>query len=221
VNRRPLLPVAAAIGFVDRINQGDLEGLVALMADDHVLKVLDEPAVVGREGNRVAWRGYMASFPRYTICPERLAADGDRVAILGATIGSHLGLPDEEERKLRVIWTATLEDGQLRSWSVVADSPEARATLGLGPTEPHEPVRGETLRLGQAQGSRRFVLAGRGLNGGDIVQLCCSGGWITGRFEWDGQPDAAPRFFFSIEREGGRVEQQSLAIPEGALLRRV
>jgi hypothetical protein len=31
--------------------------------------------------------------------------------------------------------------------------------------------------------------------------------------------DARPFFYFSIEVEGGRVAEQSLAIPDGALMR--
>lgn len=79
----------------------------------------------------------------------------------------------------------------------------------------------ETLRLAPAQGTLRWTLGGRVLHGGDIIQLCCSGGWLTGRFEVGSDVDARPTFYFSIELEGGRVAQQSLEIPEGALLRRV
>ena len=65
----------------------------------------------------------------------------------------------------------------------------------------------------------RWFLSGRALTGGDIVQLCCSGGWLTGRYEHDVGTGAQPTFYFSIELEGGAVSQQSLPIPEGALLR--
>ncbi|AKU99583.1 hypothetical protein AKJ09_06247 [Labilithrix luteola] len=65
----------------------------------------------------------------------------------------------------------------------------------------------------------RWFLEERPLSGGDIVQLCCSGGWLTGRFEWDagGGP---PSLHFSIELGGGRVAEQVIELPEGALLRR-
>ena len=80
---------------------------------------------------------------------------------------------------------------------------------------------GEHLTLGRAQGSTRYLLGGKVLSGGDVLQLCCSGGWLTGRFEWDRNEASPPMFFFSIELGGGRVEQQSIALPEGALLRRL
>jgi hypothetical protein len=72
-----------------------------------------------------------------------------------------------------------------------------------------------TLRLVTAQGTQRYALLDKVISGGDILELCCSGGWITGRFEWD----TGPTFFFSIEVEGGKVAQQSLPLPDGALLR--
>ena len=76
-----------------------------------------------------------------------------------------------------------------------------------------------SLRTGIAQGSTRYFLDDRALSGGDIVQLCCSGGWLTGRFEWDAANGGTPMFFFSIEIEGGDVDQRSLELPEGAILR--
>jgi len=75
------------------------------------------------------------------------------------------------------------------------------------------------LELVRAQGTVRYALLGRALSGGDIVQLCCSGGWLTGRFEWSGEFDTPPCFFFSIELQGGRVDQRMLDLPDGALLR--
>lgn len=130
--RRPLPPLAATLAFIDRINHDrinhtDLDGLVALMTDDHELRVLTEPPVEGRE----AWRGYMNAFPEYVIYPLSLAERGDHVAVLGTTTGSHLGLSDEVERKLTVLWVAEAREGRLARWSIIQDTPEARERLGL------------------------------------------------------------------------------------------
>jgi ketosteroid isomerase-like protein len=125
----PLLPTVRA--FIDRINRRDLNGLLALMTDDHCLKVLDEDPSCGKEGLREAWRGYFDALPTYLIYPRQMASTGSTVAILGHTTGSHLGLPDDAQSKLTVIWTAEVRDGLLASWTVLADTPETRATLGL------------------------------------------------------------------------------------------
>jgi ketosteroid isomerase-like protein len=128
--RTPQPPVAAVLAFIDRINHTDLEGLLALMTGDHVLRVLDTPPVSGA-ALRPAWQGYFSAFPDYVIYPERISQNGDAVAVLGHTTGSHLGLPDGEESRIPVIWTAEVRGGLLARWSIVPDSPQTRHDLGL------------------------------------------------------------------------------------------
>lgn len=101
------------------------------MADDHHLRVLDEPVVRGRDANVAAWRGYASNFPAYTISPHQIVERGGVVAVLGHTTGSHLGLPDEEERLLTIIWLAEVTGGKVRSWRLVEDSVERRREFGL------------------------------------------------------------------------------------------
>jgi hypothetical protein len=129
--RSPLPPVAAVIGFIDAINRGDVDRLVALMSPGHRLQVLQEPPLDGREANRGAWDGYLTAFPRYVIYPDRIVHRGDDVLVLGGTTGSHLGLSDQEERQLKVVWRATVRDGLLTLWQVIEDTPRQRALLGL------------------------------------------------------------------------------------------
>ncbi|MEV6237457.1 nuclear transport factor 2 family protein [Lentzea sp. NPDC051838] len=116
--RRPLPPVATVVGFIDCINRGDLEGLAELMHPEHRLLVADVPPVVGREANVEAWRGYFGAFPQYVIHPRSFATDGNRVTVLGATTGSHLGLPDDAELALGVVWIGEVRDGLLTLWQV-------------------------------------------------------------------------------------------------------
>ena len=129
--RQPVPPIAAVLSFIDCINRGDLTGLVELMTEDHALVVLDEPPLVGREANRHAWNGYFTSFPNYVIHPRHLAVDAASVAVLGTTTGSHLGLLDEEEMTLDVVWLAEVRDGRLSRWRILEDSPELRAEIGI------------------------------------------------------------------------------------------
>ncbi len=103
-----------------------------LMSRGHELRVLDEPPVVGREANVDAWRGYFDLCPDYVIYPERIAETADDAAVLGYTTGSHLGLPDDEERVLKVIWRAeTTRDGRVAVWEVLDDSAGLRTRLGF------------------------------------------------------------------------------------------
>lgn len=131
VSERGLPPLATVIFFIDCINRGDVAALGQLMADDHALQVFDEAPLIGRQDNVEAWHGYAANFPSYAIHPHRVAEVGGRVAVVGHTTGSHLGLPDEEERVLTLIWVADVEHGLVRSWRLMEDSPQNRGRLGL------------------------------------------------------------------------------------------
>jgi hypothetical protein len=92
---------------------------------------LDEPPLVGRGPNREAWHGYFSSLPEYVIYPCHIAACGSSVAVLGTTTGSHLGLPDDEEMKLNVVWLAEVDEGHLTRWHVADDTPELRDRAGI------------------------------------------------------------------------------------------
>lgn len=124
-------PVAAVVSFIDWINRGDLAGLGRLMTVDHRLLVFDEPPVVGREDNLSAWRGYFGAFPDYVVYPRAIAERDGTVAVLGHTTGSHLNLPDDVERTMTLIWTASVADGALQSWRLLDDNVENRRRFGL------------------------------------------------------------------------------------------
>jgi hypothetical protein len=80
--------------------------------------------------------------------------------------------------------------------------------------------RAKTLELRtDLAGRPRYYLAGRPVPGGSVVQLCFSGGWVTGRFDWSGELGARHRFYCSIELDGGGVEEHVVEMPERALLR--
>jgi hypothetical protein len=117
--------------FIACINAGDADGLGRLMTVDHQLIVFDEAPVVGRDANIEAWHGYASSWPEYLIYPHEIVERGGVVAVVGHTTGSHLGLPDEEESLLTLIWVAEIVDGLVRTWRLEPDDREHRAAHGL------------------------------------------------------------------------------------------
>ncbi len=127
----PQSPVKIANEFIDCINRGDVRRMGELMTDEHRLYVFDEPPVTGRSANMDAWTDYVTSFPEYRIHPHRVVGYGARVAVLGHTAGSHLGLSDEEEERFTLIWVAELAEGKILSFRLVEDTPEWRRELGL------------------------------------------------------------------------------------------
>jgi hypothetical protein len=65
---------------------------------------------------------------------------------------------------------------------------------------------------------RKHYLAGRPVNGGDLIEVCFSSGWLTMRYEWNDSL-ALPHFHFSVELGAGRIWESFLELPEGVLLR--
>jgi ketosteroid isomerase-like protein len=128
-------PIATAVSFVDCINRGDVDGLAALMTADHTLTVFAEAPLAGRDANVEGWRSYASSFPHYVIAPHRLSERADVVAIVGHTTGSHLGLPDDDERALTLIWLARVRDGLVAEWTLIEDTPDNRRQHGLTDVE--------------------------------------------------------------------------------------
>jgi hypothetical protein len=127
-----LQPAGVALRFVAAINRRDLGALASLMSRDHRLEVYDEEPLVGKDANVDAWRGYFDSFPAYVIHPQQVAIDDDTISILGYTTGSHLRLPDDEERELPVVWIADIQGATVTRWKLVEDSVGTRHALGLG-----------------------------------------------------------------------------------------
>jgi ketosteroid isomerase-like protein len=83
-------PEEIALGFVKCINNQDLEGLVALMTDDHVFidyggRVMRREVMI-REG----WPGYFSQYPEYRIHVSKITRSGNDVAITGVAAGTPL-----------------------------------------------------------------------------------------------------------------------------------
>jgi hypothetical protein len=77
-----------------------------------------------------------------------------------------------------------------------------------------------TLELVNRSGRWKYSLGGRLVSGGQPLDLCFSGGWVTGRFEWSGDAAERPRFHYSIALLGeGRVHEDSFVLPENAVMR--
>jgi SnoaL-like domain len=101
------------------------------MSDDHRLVVPGEEPTCGRNASIEAWARYFKWFPDYLIFRRHMSVEGNRVAVLGTTTGSHLALPPEEEMQRSIIWLAEVTDGALSLWQVAEDTPQLRTDLGV------------------------------------------------------------------------------------------
>lgn len=127
-------PIDLAFMFVERINRQDLDGLIELMTVDHTFFSLEGTMDYNdRHKAGKAWREYFESFPNYMIHLSEAYNVSGGAALVGRTTGSHQQLPRIEEFAQRLIWQVSLNEGQVQTWRIFRDSPDARAYLGMPP----------------------------------------------------------------------------------------
>jgi hypothetical protein len=82
------------LAFIGRINAHDVEGLGALMSDDHTTFIdAHGNRIVGREIMIVGWRAYFELFPDYSIEVNEIFENGDTFAMFGFANGPGSGPP--------------------------------------------------------------------------------------------------------------------------------
>jgi ketosteroid isomerase-like protein len=118
------------VAFNDGINRRDLDGLAALMTDDHAFIDTAGGVVAGRRECLDAWRGFFESFPDYRNVFTSFAIRGDLVTIVGHSVCAEPSLAGP------ALWTATIRDGRVARWRVHPDTPEVRARLAGPPAGP-------------------------------------------------------------------------------------
>ena len=100
--------------FNDRINARDLDGLTALMTEDHTF-VDDAGAVIsGRQACAEAWAGFFAAFPDYRNVFETMTTEGETVRVTGHSVCAEPALAGPAG------WTATVRAGKVSRWQVTA-----------------------------------------------------------------------------------------------------
>jgi uncharacterized protein (TIGR02246 family) len=112
------------VQFNQAINTQDLDGLVALMTEDHAFIDSSGASEQGREAMRSAWKGFFGAYPDYRNVFEQIETKGDSVVIRGHSICSNEPALDGP-----AIWAATLRGGLISEWRVYAESEDTWAQL--------------------------------------------------------------------------------------------
>src|SRR6266481_6342444 len=76
------------LAFIDRINAHDVEGLAALMSDNHSFIDAHGNQVSGKEKMIAGWRGYFDWFPDYYIEVAEALEDKEKLALFGFAGGT-------------------------------------------------------------------------------------------------------------------------------------
>ena len=103
------------------MNAHDVEGLTALMSEDHIFIDAHGNQITGRETMLRGWRGYFEWFPDYSIEITDVFEDGENFALFGFAGGSFRGKPSESWR-LPAAWKASVKDSHVVLWQVFADT---------------------------------------------------------------------------------------------------
>jgi uncharacterized protein (TIGR02246 family) len=128
-------PLEVARAFVDRINTRDVDGLAALMTDDH--RFIDSlgQVIAGRDTMRAGWSMYFRMVPDYTLEPAEWFTDGDVVVLTGTAGGSYSpdggGGPDRRWRTPAAC-RAVVRGDRVAEWRVYADNEPIRALMRHG-----------------------------------------------------------------------------------------
>ena len=128
------LPVDAVLAFLEKINSRNVDGLCALMTEDHVFVDGLGNRMQGREAMRKGWAGYFRMFPDYRVSHTDVFSHGDVVAVFGSAEGTFAvkgELPKNNHWSAPAAWRAVVRDGLIAEWQVYADNQGARRIMGV------------------------------------------------------------------------------------------
>jgi len=120
-------PISIVQAFNQCINNQDIDGLSALMTENH--------RFIDRDGNSHGpksfmvdgWKGFFQMFPKYKNTFNEIYAMDNQVFVLGFAYWS------EKEPYDPVIWTAVIEHNLVDEWRVYVDTPENRKRFRFDP----------------------------------------------------------------------------------------
>jgi ketosteroid isomerase-like protein len=118
-------PKQVVLLFNECINRHDLDGLAALMTEDHTFVGRDGTVSQPKSTMVRAWREFFWMFPEYRNTFTRIESRNDQVAVLGYAYWS------KEKAHDPAIWTASIAGVKVREWRIHDDTPENRLKFHL------------------------------------------------------------------------------------------
>jgi len=100
----------AALRFNEKINQRDLDGLVALMTDDHMF--IDNSGDID-DNMKEGWRHFFEHYPDYRNVFTSVTVENNVVVMVGYSTCSN-----EPRLNGPSMWTAKVHGGRVSEWRV-------------------------------------------------------------------------------------------------------
>jgi hypothetical protein len=119
-------PKLTVLLFNECINSQDIEGLVALMTDNHILITYGSVDSPGKESSKQAWLSFFHDFPDYMNHFHRIESQDNFVTIVGNSI-----CPKNDFLNKNALWSAKIEDDKVLEWQVYDDTIENRKRLKI------------------------------------------------------------------------------------------
>lgn len=109
--------------FIACINEHDVEGLMKLMAEDHVFIDAHGTEARGRYLLRNAWTEYFEWFPDYKLVAEEIYEKKGSFAVFGFASGTYRGMKSKENFwMLPAAWRVVVENNLVKEWQVYSDT---------------------------------------------------------------------------------------------------
>jgi len=125
-------PIAVVLAFEQKINAGDVDSIIALMAADGVFIDSMGAKITGQDNLRQAWSEYFRMVPDYRISHTEVIQSGTTVVLMGEARGTftHDGLLHRENGwSTPAAWRAVIDSGRIRVWQVFADNEPIRQIM--------------------------------------------------------------------------------------------
>jgi len=126
--------IDVALAFVERINCHDVDGLVALMTEDHCFVDGLGQTVRGRKPMEKGWVSYFGWFPDYSITVEDIFSKGKAVGLFGTAQGTYSvngDLLPQHHWQIPAAWKAVVLDGRISDWRVYTDNEPVWKIMGV------------------------------------------------------------------------------------------
>lgn len=115
----------AVLAFIDRINDHDVEGIVAMLSDDYHFVNSAGDKFAGHEFMRETWQSQFALHPDFRIRVDRVIANGEGVAVFGWSEGTYAPdgvMRDENRWEVPAAFLGIAHNGRMTHWEVYSDA---------------------------------------------------------------------------------------------------
>jgi ketosteroid isomerase-like protein len=119
-------PKLTALLFNECINNQDIDGLVALMTEDHSLVCNAHVDTQNKDSSREVWSTFFSMYPDYLNHFSRLDSKDDFVVITGKSTCSN-----EARLNTNALWSAKVLDDKIAEWQVYEDNSANRRKLHI------------------------------------------------------------------------------------------